>query len=207
LRVPLYDADAAVHALQARGGAALPPIGRAFPGVVKDGALDRAALGARVFNDPAARRVLEGIVHPLVGAKQREFLRRARLRRAPLVVLDIPLLFEGGGHRRVDAVFVVSAGPLVQRQRVLARPIMTPEKLAGILRTQTPDRVKRRLARVVLPTGGGRGPTLRALSSALRALSGARGRAWPPNAYRERRLAQIARSNPRALLRRGGLEL
>ena len=101
--VPVYDADANVHAVQAPGGAALPAIEAAFPGVVKDGVLDRQALGARVFGNREALRRLEAIVHPLVGQRQRAFLKRAALRRERLVVLDIPLLFEGMGDRRVDA--------------------------------------------------------------------------------------------------------
>ncbi|MFI5033438.1 MAG: dephospho-CoA kinase, partial [Reyranellales bacterium] len=99
--VPVYDADAAVHRLQVPGGIALPPIEAAFPGVVKNGVLDRQALGARVFGNKEVLRRLEAIVHPLVGREQRHFIRRAALKRAPLVVLDIPLLFEGLGERRV----------------------------------------------------------------------------------------------------------
>src|SRR5215472_14406505 len=125
--VPVYDADAAVHALQAPGGAALPAIEAAFPGVVKAGVLDRQALGARVFGNPAALRRLEAIVHPLVGQRQRAFLKRAARQRAPLVVLDIPLLFEGRGERRIDATLVVSAPAFLQRRRVLARPGMTAD--------------------------------------------------------------------------------
>ena len=104
--VPVYDADAAVHALQAPGGAALPPIEAAFPGVVKNGVLDRQELGARVFGNREALRKLEAIVHPLVARLQRQFLKRAAMKRAPVVVLDIPLLFEGLGERRVDGVLV-----------------------------------------------------------------------------------------------------
>ena len=107
--VPVYDADAAVHQLQAPGGIALPPIEAAFPGVVKNGVLDRQALGARVFGNKEALRKLEAIVHPLVGQKQRAFLKRAAQRGVPLVVLDIPLLFEGRGERRVDGTLVVTA--------------------------------------------------------------------------------------------------
>src|SRR4029077_981249 len=107
--VPVYDADAAVHELQKTGGAALPPIEAAFPGVVKKGVLDRQALGARVFGNKEALRTLESIVHPLVGLRQRAFLKRAAQRGVQLVVLDIPLLLEGRGERRVDAVMVVTA--------------------------------------------------------------------------------------------------
>src|SRR5947209_1934925 len=142
--VPVYDADAAVHALQAPGGAALPAIEAAFPGVVKGGVLDRQALGARVFGNKEALRRLEAIVHPLVGQQQRRFLRAAARRREELVVLDIPLLFEGAGERRVDATLVVSAPAFLQRRRVLARRGMTAERLAGILHQQVPDSVKRR---------------------------------------------------------------
>ena len=128
--VPVYDADANVHALQAKGGAALPAIEAAFPGVVKDGVLDRQALGQRVFGNKEALRKLEAIVHPLVGQRQRAFLKRAARRGEKLVVLDIPLLFEGAGERRVDATLVVSAPAFLQRHRVMARPGMSaPESI------------------------------------------------------------------------------
>jgi dephospho-CoA kinase len=191
--VPVYDADAAVHALQAPGGAALSPIEAAFPGVVKAGVLDRQALGARVFGNKEALRRLEAIVHPLVAEKQRAFLRRAAQRGAPLVVLDIPLLFEGRGERRVDATLVVSAPAFLQRRRVLARPGMTGEKFAGILRQQVPDRTKRRLATVVIPTGLGLAPTRTALAKAVATLRKRRGRAWPPHPWREKFTTRLAR--------------
>src|SRR5690349_10618140 len=161
--VPVYDADAAVHRLQAPGGLALPPIEAAFPGVVKNGVLDRQALGQRVFGNKEALRRLEAIVHPLVGQKQRAFLKRASRRGVPLVVLDIPLLFEGRGERRMDAVMVVTAPGFLQRRRVLARPGMNEEKFAGILRQQVPDRAKCAKATVVIPTGLGLAPTRQAL--------------------------------------------
>jgi dephospho-CoA kinase len=192
--VPVYDADAAVHALQAPGGAALPPIEAAFPGVVKNGVLDRQALGARVFGNKEALRKLEAIVHPLVGQKQRAFLRRAALRGARIVVLDIPLLFEGRGERRMDAVLVVSAPSFLQRRRVLARPGMTGEKFAGILRQQVPDSLKRRKASVVIPTGLGLAPTRDALERAVRRLKQQPGRSWPLNPWREKYTAQLARA-------------
>lgn len=191
--VPVYDADAAVHALQAPGGAALPPIEAAFPGVVRNGVLDRQALGARVFGNKEALRKLEAIVHPLVGQKQRAFLRRAALRGARIVVLDIPLLFEGRGERRVDAVLVVSAPAFLQRRRVLARPGMTEEKFAGILRQQVPDSLKRRKASVVVPTGLGLAPTRNALERAVRRLKRQSGESWPLNPWREKYTAQLAR--------------
>lgn len=192
--VPVYDADAAVHALQAPGGAALPGIEAAFPGVVKAGVLDRQALGARVFGNKAALRQLEAIVHPLVHRRQRAFLRRAALAGKKLVVLDIPLLFEGLGERRVDATLVVSAPAFLQRRRVMARPGMTAEKLDGILRQQVPDALKRRKASLVIPTGLGLAPTREALASAVAQLRHCRGRFWPPNPWRERFTAQLARA-------------
>jgi dephospho-CoA kinase len=192
--VLVYDADAAVHALQAPGGAALPPIEAAFPGVVKNGVLDRQALGARVFGDKKALRRLEAIVHPLVAQRQRTFLKRAARRGVPLVVLDIPLLFEGRGERRVDATMVVTAPAFLQRRRVLARPGMTAEKFAGILRQQVPDRTKRRLATVVIPTGLGLAPTRAALAKAVATLKQRPGRCWPPDPWREKFTARLARS-------------
>jgi dephospho-CoA kinase len=192
--VPVYDADAAVHALQAKGGAALPPIEAAFPGVVKDGVLDRQALGARVFGNKEALRKLESIVHPLVGQRQRAFLKRAARRGAKLVVLDIPLLFEGAGERRVDATLVVSAPAFLQRHRVMARPGMSAERLDGILRQQVPDTQKRRKATIVIPTGMGLAPTRLALAKAIAKLKQRRGRFWPANPWRERFTAQLARA-------------
>ena len=177
--VPVYDADANVHAIQAKGGVALPAIEAAFPGVVKDGVLDRQALGARVFGNKEALRRLEAIVHPLVGQRQRAFLKRAARRGEKLVVLDIPLLFEGAGERRVDAVLVVSAPAFLQRHRVMARPGMSNERLDGILRQQVPDALKRRKATVVIPTGLGLAPTRLALAKAIAKLKKRRGRFWP----------------------------
>jgi dephospho-CoA kinase len=162
-RVPVCDSDAIVHTLLARGGAAVAAIGREFPGVVRDGAVDRQALGAAVFGRPAALERLEAIVHPRVRQAQDAFLRQARRRRAPVAVLDIPLLFETGAEARVDAVVVVSAPAVVQRARVLARPGMTAQKLAAILARQMPDGEKCRRADFVVETGGGRWPARRAL--------------------------------------------
>jgi dephospho-CoA kinase len=192
--VPVYDADAAVHRLQAPGGLALPPIEAAFPGVVRNGVLDRQALGARVFGNKEALRKLESIVHPLVGQRQRAFLKRAARRGAKLVVLDIPLLFEGAGERRVDATLVVSAPAFLQRHRVMARPGMSAERLDGILRQQVPDAQKRRRATIVIPTGMGLAPTRLALAKAVAKLKKRRGRFWPANPWRERFTAQLARA-------------
>lgn len=150
--VPLFDADAEVHRLQGPGGALLPAIEARFPGTTGPTGVDRAKLGAAVFGDPAARKALEAIVHPAVGASRRAFLRRHRSRR--LVILDIPLLFETGGEKRLDGVIVVTAPAWKQRKRVLARPGMTPAKFRQILRLQTPDAQKRRRADHVIDTGG-----------------------------------------------------
>jgi len=192
--VPVYDADAAVHALQAPGGAALAPIEKAFPGVVKEGVLDRQALGARVFGNKQALRRLEAIVHPLVAQRQRAFLRRMARRGEKLVVLDIPLLFEGLGERRVDATIVVSAPAFLQRQRVMARAGMTAERFDSILGQQVPDVLKRHKADIIVPTGLGLAPTRAALAKAIARLRRRRGRFWPSNPWREKHTANLARS-------------
>jgi dephospho-CoA kinase len=165
--VPVFDADAAVRRVQGPGGAALPAIEAAFPGTTGPGGVDRAALGSAVFGDPAALRRLEAIVHPLVGALQAAFLRRHRSRR--LVVVDVPLLLEGDGWRRVDVVAVASAPERVQRARVLARPGMTEAKFAAVLRHQLPDATKRARADVVIETGRGRLETVRTVRRLVRA--------------------------------------
>jgi dephospho-CoA kinase len=171
LGVPLFDADLAVHRLLAPSGAAVQAVSAAFPGVETEvGGIDRVLLGQRVFTHPAALRQLEAILHPMVAAEEKRFLARSRARRVPLVVLDIPLLFETGAERRCDYVLVVSASALVQRQRVLRRPGMTEIRLDAILRKQMPDRRKRQRADFVVPTGSGRGRTLRRLKSIVRLL-------------------------------------
>lgn len=151
--IPVFDADAAVHALQARGGRAVPAIGAAFPGAVRDGAVDRAALRAIAVPDPAAMRTLERILHPMVRAAERAFLARARRARRRLAVLDIPLLLETGGERRVDLVLVVSAPRSVQRARVRARRQMTNAQIDTIIARQMPDAEKRRRADAIISTG------------------------------------------------------
>lgn len=168
LGLPLHDADAAVHRLLARGGLAVPLIGKAFPGVVVGGAVDRQALGKAVFADPVALRRLEAILHPLVRRATRQFLARQRRRGQRLVVLDIPLLYETGGDKRCDAVAVVSAPLFLQRQRALSRAGMTEEKFTGILARQMPDHEKRRRADFVIPTGLGKAFSLRHLQRAVR---------------------------------------
>jgi dephospho-CoA kinase len=151
--VPVQDADQVVSELYARGGAAVGPVGEAFPGVVKDGAIDRSALSMRVLGDPDALKRLEAIVHPLVRAERDRFLEAAK--DADAVVFDVPLLLETGVDRDVDAVVVVSASEGVQRARVLERPGMTEAKLAQILARQMPDAEKRARADFVIDTGRG----------------------------------------------------
>ncbi len=167
--VRVFDADAAVHALQSPGGRAVAPIAAAFPGSVRQGRVDRAALSAAVFGRPEALRALERIVHPLVRDAQARFLARARREAQRLVVLDIPLLFETrAAAREFDAVVVVSAPAAVQRARVLRRPGMTPARLDAILARQMPDAQKRRRADVVVRTGLSRHMTDRAVRRIVR---------------------------------------
>ena len=187
--IPVYDSDASVHVVLGKGGAAVGPIGAAFPGVVVDGAVDRQALGKRVFGDDAALKSLEAIVHPLVRRVQDDFLKRCAARRCPLVVLDIPLLFEVRLDIRCDAAIVVSAPAFIQAARVLARPGMTREKFDGILARQMPDAEKRRRADFVVSTGCGRRPTLNRLREIVTLLSGRRGTKWPSAVLRPRRPA------------------
>lgn len=151
LGVPVFDADAVVHRLQAPGGALLPAIEDAFPGTTGLAGLDRQALGAQVFGDPAALTRLEQIVHPAVGAERAAFL--IEHGSEPLIVFDIPLLYEKGHGAEIDAVAVVSAIAEMQQARVLARPGMTAEKFAQILALQVPDAEKRARADHVINTG------------------------------------------------------
>ena len=151
LGVPVFDADAVVRRLQGPGGSLIDEIGAAFPGTTGPEGVDREALGAAVFGDPAALARLEAIVHPAVRVARRDFLREHAA--AKLVVLDIPLLFEKGGVEEVDAVAVVSAPPEVQRARVLARHGMTPERFDRIIALQLPDAEKRARADYVIDTG------------------------------------------------------
>jgi dephospho-CoA kinase len=169
--VPVYDADAEVHALYAPGGAAVAPVEAAFPGVVKDGAVHRPTLSERVLGDPAELARLNAIVHPLLGASRAAFFERATAAGADMVVLDIPLLFETGGEKRLDVVVVASAPADVQRARVLARPDMSEAKLDAILARQMTDADKRARADFVVDTGAGLEPAraqVRAIIAALR---------------------------------------
>ena len=184
LGIPVHDSDAVVHRLIGRGGAAVSQIERAFPGVVKNGAVVRELLGQRVFNDRTALLRLEALLHPLVWEAERRFLGVAARDRCKMVVLDVPLLFETQGEQRVDAVVVVTAPAFIQRQRVLARPGMTAQRLAAILARQVPDRDKRQRADFVVETGLGRAFSFRKLSAIMGRLAHRRGRHWPPPSYR-----------------------
>lgn len=170
LGVPVHDADAVVHDLYR--GDAVEPVGAAFPGVVRDGVIDRAALGGHVLNDAAAMARLEAIVHPLVGARERAFLAAARAAAARMCVLDIPLLFETGAERRTHAVVVVTAPAEVQRGRVLDRPGMTAEKLDAILAKQMSNVEKCRRAHFIIDTGRGFEAARHQVAGVVRALSG-----------------------------------
>ena len=150
LGVPVFDADAAVHELQGPSGKLLPAIEAAFPGTTGSNGVDRQKLGAAVFGDPESLKRLEAIVHPAVAAMRGAFLTDNA--DEPLIVFDIPLLFEKGGHSQIDAVLVVSASPEAQRQRVLARPGMTQQKFEQILKLQVPDAEKRARADWIIPS-------------------------------------------------------
>jgi dephospho-CoA kinase len=154
--VPVYDADAAVHILYE--GEAAPSIEAAFPGSTVDGKVDRNKLSAQVVHDPKAIKRLEQIVHPMLGASRQKFLDDAERSGAPVAVVDIPLLFETGGEKRVDAVVVVTTTPEIQRQRVLARDNMTGERLDAILARQLPDAEKRKRADFIVDTSHGLEP-------------------------------------------------
>jgi dephospho-CoA kinase len=170
LGVPVFDADAVVHELQGPGGALLPAIEAAFPGTTGPEGVDRPRLGAAVFGNPEALRQLEQIVHPAVGAIRKRFLESNA--EAPLVVFDIPLLFEKGGWEQVDAVLVVSASPEAQRQRVIARPGMTEQKFEQILKLQVPDAEKRARADYVIDTGTSLAETRHAVQRLVHRLTG-----------------------------------
>ena len=154
--VPVYDADAAVHKIYE--GEAAPAIEAAFPGTTVNGKVDRNKLSAKVVHDPAAMKRLEQIVHPMLGASRQKFLHDAEQSGAPVAVVDVPLLFETGGEKRVDAVVVVTTTPEIQRQRILSRDNMTGEKLDAILARQLPDAEKRKRADFIVDTSGGVDP-------------------------------------------------
>jgi dephospho-CoA kinase len=154
--VPVYDADAAVHRLYE--GEAAAAIEAAFPGTTAQGKVDRARLSRRVVHDPAAMKRLEGIVHPMLGASRQRFLDEAERSGAKVAVVDVPLLYETGGEKRVDAVVVVTTTPEIQRERILGRENMSDEKLDAILARQLPDLEKRKRADFVVDTSQGLDP-------------------------------------------------
>ena len=170
---PIFDADQAVHELQAVGGRAVRPIEAAFPGTTRGGAVDREALRRAVLGNSAALKQLERIVHPLVRDTEKRFLAMARRAGKTLVVLDIPLLLETGGEKRVHKVVVVSAPAAVQAARVMRRPGMTAERLAAIRARQMPDVEKRRRADVVIHSGLSRHFAVAAIRRLMHRLRGA----------------------------------
>jgi len=167
-RIPVFDADAAVHRMQARGGRAVKPIAAAFPGSVRDDAVDRAALRHMVLGQPTALTRLEGILHPMVRQEERAFVARARRAGKRAVVLDIPLLLETGGDRRVDRIVVVSAPRAIQMHRIRHRRKMSDSDIEAVIARQMPDAEKRRRADVVIRTGLSRHASLKALSRVIR---------------------------------------
>jgi dephospho-CoA kinase len=168
--IRVHDADAAVHALYQ--GAAVLLVEAAFPGTVVDGRVDRQRLGQHVVGNPGAMKRLEAIIHPLVRACEDAFRADAAQSRAPLIVLDVPLLFETGGAARCDAVLVVTASPDIQRQRVLARSGMTIERFEALLARQMPDAEKRRHAHFLVDTGHGLESARDEVRAIVRALAG-----------------------------------
>jgi dephospho-CoA kinase len=166
--VPVYDADAAVHKLYE--GEAAPAVEAAFPGTTADGKVDRKKLSARVVHDPAAIKQLEQIVHPMLGASRQKFFDDAERSGAPVVVVDVPLLFETGGEKRVDAVVVVTTSPEIQRERIMARGTMTSEALDSILARQMPDAEKRQRADFVVDTSHGLDPVRAQIKDILAAV-------------------------------------
>ncbi len=179
--VPVCDSDATVHALYDKGGAAVGPVGELFPAAVVDGRVDSERLSREVVGNVPALRKLEAVVHPLVAMAQRAFLERAAASGARMVVLDIPLLFETGGEKRVDVTVVVSAPADVQRARVLARPGMTAEKLDAILAKQMPDAEKRARADFVVDTSKGLAHAEAQVVAIIDALKHRDGNIWTSN--------------------------
>ncbi len=179
----VFDADAAVHRFLDCGGAAVSTVEAAFSGSAEKTPsgprINRAALARRIMGDRTAMQRLEDILHPLVRNAETQFLSSATARRAKLIVLDVPLLYETGGDRRCDAVAVVWAPPCVQAQRVLRRPGMTPALLAAIRARQMPAKDKLRRADFTIPTGVGRAAALRHVRRIVKILSHRRGRKWP----------------------------
>jgi len=172
LGIAVFDADAAVHKLLGPEGKAFKAVAARFPGTGGPKGIDRSAVGAKVFADAKALKDLEAVLHPLVRAEREQFLRRAALGRRAIVALDIPLLFEGNSQDMFDAVVVITAPAFLQRQRALARPGMTPQRLEGMLARQWPDSRKRRHADAVIPSSLGKRQTLRGLRQLLTLMAG-----------------------------------
>ena len=189
--VPVLEADRVVHQLTAPHGRGLSAIGRAFPGTVSDGRLDRGKLAAIVFADGAALTRLEAILHPLYEDEERRFVARARRHRAALVAIDIPLLYEVGADARMDAVLVVSAPQMIQRSRVMRRRGMTTARLAAILARQMPDWEKRRHADFIIRTGGARRDALRQLKAIVDSLRRLPRRRCMSGTYRTKHRARL----------------
>ena len=172
--VPVYDADRVVHELYR--GAAVTAIDTSFPGTSEGGVINRKKLADQVFSDPSALKHLESIIHPLVREAEKGFLTKAKVQAAPLVVLDVPLLFETGGQDRCDAVVVVTASDDLQKQRVLSRPGMSEERFNAIVSKQMPDAEKRRRAHVVINTSWGVEAAARDVAAIIRMCTGRPGR-------------------------------
>jgi dephospho-CoA kinase len=171
-RIPVFDADAAVHRMQAHGGRGVRAIGAAFPGSVRDGSVDRAVLRQAVLGDPQALSRLEAILHPMVREEEHAFVARARRRGCRAVVLDIPLLLETGGDRRVDRVIVVTAPRSIQIHRIRSRRKMSDSDIKAVIARQMSDAEKRRRADVIIRTGLSRHSSLKALSRVIRGVRG-----------------------------------
>ncbi|MCK9993572.1 MAG: dephospho-CoA kinase [Alphaproteobacteria bacterium] len=178
LGIAVYDADAAVHGIYAPGGSAVAPIEEAFPGVTGPNGVDRDALAKRVLNDPAALKKLESIVHPLVGLEQQKFLAQAAAEKAEMIVIDVPLLYETGGQKRVDCVVLVSAPYELQRERVLERPGMSEEKFQSILAKQVPDAHKREQADYIIDSSKGLEAAMAQVEALIPLLRKVPARAW-----------------------------
>ncbi len=179
--VPVCDSDATVHFLYDKGGLAVGPIQALFPEAVIDGRVDRDVLGRAVLGKPEGLKALEAVVHPLVGVAQRDFLARAASSGAAMAVIDVPLLFETGGEKRVDVVVVVSAPAEMQRERVMARPGMTAEKFDLIVKKQVSDAEKRRRADFVVDSSRGLEHAERQVVAIIEALKHRSGKIWTAN--------------------------
>jgi dephospho-CoA kinase len=151
--LPVYSADEAVHEVMKKGGSAVRPVRKFFPESIKKGAVDRMSLSRSIASDPRRLRQLERIIHPLIRESERAFLKKAKERKAPAVVLEIPLLFETGAEKRCDVVLCVSSPRKIQKERVLGRKGMTEEKFRALIARQMPSSEKCKRANYVVPTG------------------------------------------------------